>query len=311
MRRAGITGILRLPSALRAGAAGVIAKALMAAAIAAATLTAAPVTPASPEYDAVIAQALTLPVRDALRALDSLSRVQSAPGWFKAKSLKLLGDHQFIKADYKKAADFYLQASKYDNTSMYRHLYALSLAANGQTAQAVEIWSAIAGDAADPISGEASSLLQQMALTGHTPVSYAPQTGLTGQPPVPYTPPPAPPLVLPDAGRVDNSSTATSQFQQTAPTTTAPVQQSTAGSPQNSGIFYTVQVGAFGAVENAENLSKKLSGTYSDVIISPTASGGQTLYRVRIGTFQTREEAAAFADKLITTAGLSAKVFEK
>jgi len=335
MRLAGIKRTLRLPPVPLTEAVGVIAKFSIAAVIAAAPLAAAPVTPASPEYDAVIVQALTLPVKDALRTLDSLSRVQSAPGWFRAKSLKLLGDHQFIKADYKKSADFYLQASKFDNSSMYKHLYALALAADGQTEAAKNIWSAIAGDQADPMSDEAAQTLAAIGAATHT--NHNPQAGLVGQPPAPYSQPAPPPLVLPEAGRIDNKITVNSQVQQSTTVnstsqtpeisqnkspvppanvdnkniTTVQVQQSTTVNPQNNGILYTVQVGAFGSRENAENLVRKLAGTYSDITVSPTTSGEQTLYRVRIGTFQNREDAVALADKLITTAGLSARVFEK
>jgi len=303
MRFAEITGILRLLLVPSMGSGGGIAKISVTTILAAAALSAAPAAPAtdSPEYDAVIIRALTLPVKDALRTLDSLSRVQGVPGWVRAKSLKLLGDHQFIKSDYKKSADFYQQASKFDNSSLYRHLYALALAADGQTAQANEIWSAISEDPSDPMIGEASSLLQQ--------------TMTTSGPPVPFTPPPAPPLVSAQGTRIDDKAVA--PISQPAAkdgsksVLTIEVQQATNSNSQNIGTLYTVQVGAFGSKENAENLFKKLSGTYKDITISPTTSGEQTLYRVRIGTFENREDAAAFADKLITTAGLSARVFEK
>ena len=293
--------------------------------IAAATVAAAPAAPASSEYDAVILRALALPVKDALRGLDSLSRAQGVPGWVRAKSLKLLGDHQFIKADYKKSADFYRQASKFDNSSMYKFVYALALAADGQTGAARDILSAIAGDGADVMSGEASLLLQEIAPIPPAPPlepsvkndnkqnttlynSQATSANSQGK-----TPEISQNVPNADPKSMDNKQNATLYNSQVASSNqqTMPVQQPATNNPQQKITIYTVQVGAFGSVENAENLHKKLSAAYSDITISPTTSGGQTLYRVRIGTFENREDAAAFADKLITTAGLSARVFEK
>ena len=286
------------------------AKIALAVVIAAAALAAAPAATPSSEYDAAVLGALSLPVKDALRSLDSLSRVQGAPGWVRAKSLKLLGDHQFIKADYRRAADFYLQASKFDNASLYRYLYALALAADGQTGAARDILGAIAEDGADIMSGEASLLSREIAPTGQPPEPSAKSDNkhnatlhnqqATTSNSQGKTPEISQNIQGDDKKNVDNKHIATPQNQQAA-----------TGSPQEKITHYTVQVGAFGSVENAENLYKKLSTTYSDITISPTTSGGQTLYRVRIGTFQNREDAAAFADKLITTAGLSARVFEK
>jgi cell division septation protein DedD len=293
--------------------------------IAAATVAAAPAAPASSEYDAAILRALSLPVKDAPRGLDSLSRAQGVPGWVRAKSLKLLGDHQFIKADYKKSADFYQQASKFDNSSMYKFVYALALAADGQTGSARDILSAIAGDGADVMSGEASLLLQEIAPIPPAPPlepsvkndnkqnttlynSQATSANSQGK-----KPEISQNTQNDDKKSMDNKQNATVQVQQVASSNqqTVPVQQVASSNLQQKITIYTVQVGAFGSVENAENLHKKLSATYSDITISPTTSGGQTLYRVRIGTFENREDAAAFADKLITTAGLSARVFEK
>jgi cell division septation protein DedD len=281
----------------------------MAVVIAAAALAAAPAAPASSEYDAAVLGALSLPVKDALRGLDSLSRAQGLPGWVRAKSLKLLGDQQFIKADYKKSADFYRQASAFDNSSVYKFVYALALAADGQTGAARDILGAIAGDGADAMSGEASLLLQEIAPVAKNesvaavPVQQAAAVNLVNN-----VPPPVEPAVKSDNKQnttLYNSQVASSNQQ------TMQVQQVATNNPQQKITLYTVQVGAFGSVENAENLHKKLSATYSDITISPTTSGDQTLYRVRIGTFENRDDAVAFADKLITTAGLSARVFEK
>jgi cell division septation protein DedD len=240
---------------------------------------------------AAIARASTLPPADALKAMDSLSRAQGAPGWAKARSLRFLGDHRFAKGEYGKAADFYQQASKFDNSSEYRHLYALSAAMDGSTDAARSIWAAIAEDRADAMSAEASSLLQCMQGSSKVPLECGGvkvSVGGSGGPPPPL-PPPVAPVNSPSAS-VNPPPAATSAGQQ---------------------VVYTVQVGAFGSKENADNLVRRLVETYSDIYVSPTTSGDQTLYRVRVGSFARREDADSLANRLLTGAGLSARVFEK
>jgi cell division septation protein DedD len=82
-------------------------------------------------------------------------------------------------------------------------------------------------------------------------------------------------------------------------------------SQQPPSTIFTIQVGAFGSKENADNMVTRLTGKYEDITISPTTAGDQTLYRVRVGSFPTRESAVAFADKMLTEAGMSARVVEK
>jgi cell division septation protein DedD len=217
--------------------------------------------------DAAVSHALALPVKDALRVMDSLSRAQGAPRAARAESLRFLGDYQFTKGNYGAAADFYKRASELDTLPLYRELHSVSIAAaGGGTAVVV----------APPVS-------QQPAAPVNQPTAPAVQ----------QTPPVTPPAA-----------------QQTPPA--APVaQQPPPAAPSGDKTVFTVQVGAFGSKENADNLVNRLAGTFNDITISPTTSGDQTLFRVRIGSFENREDAAAFADRLITTSGLSARVVEK
>ncbi len=57
----------------------------------------------------------------------------------------------------------------------------------------------------------------------------------------------------------------------------------------NSGIF-TFQVGAFKDRENAEKLRRKLDRQYKNAHISPFDNGHDTLYRVRVGRYDTLEQ---------------------
>ncbi|MDR2577258.1 MAG: SPOR domain-containing protein [Chitinispirillales bacterium] len=198
--------------------------------------------------DAAVSRALTLPIRDALRVMDSLSRAQGVSGAARAESFRFLGDYQFTIGDYARAAEFYRRAAEFDTLPIYRELHAASVAAAG------------GGAVTAPAVQQPATPAQQPAPAAQQPITVNPQV--------------------------------------------------VSVSPANTTVF-TVQVGAFGSKANADNLVSRLSGTYSDITISETASGEQTLFRVRVGSFERREDAAAFADRLITTSGLSARVVER
>ncbi|MDR3013634.1 MAG: SPOR domain-containing protein [Chitinispirillales bacterium] len=164
---------------------------------------------AASDHGSVVTHAMTLPVRDALRIIDSLSRVPTVAAEVRARCFQLLGDHRYIMEDYKRAAEFYRQAAALSPLPIYRQLYDLTIKMTGD------------GDG-----------------------------------------------------------------------------------------NFTVQAGAFGSRDNADSMVRRLSENYSGVTISTTTNDGQTLHRVRVGSFQTREEAAALAEQ-ITAAGVSARVVEK
>ena len=210
----------------------------------------------------VVARALTMPFSDALRTLELLSRSQSEPVRVRAQSLRVLGDYQFAKEDYRKAADLYRQALALDNQSAYKELYELSVT--------------MAGDKVDlpalPSTPPAST--PSTAATVSTPPAVS-------TPSTPSTPPSTP---------------------STATTVSTP---STPSAPSAVAAGFTVQVGAFGSKDNADNLAKKLSGTYGGVTVSPVTRNGQSLYRVWVGTFSRREDASALAGRLTAEAGLS------
>lgn len=55
---------------------------------------------------------------------------------------------------------------------------------------------------------------------------------------------------------------------------------------------YWVQVGSFGSRANAQSLGRRLARVYSDVRVEQVAASGDRYYRVRMGRFATREQAA-------------------
>jgi len=245
------------------------------------------------EYNAVLAYASTLPPKEALKFADSLSRAQNAPGWVRARALRISADHFFFKEEYKKAADAYIKASDLDTSSIYKHLCALSLSLAGQTETARAIWNGIALNKADELSGEAARLVALLPVSTAAPVKVDTlKTVKVDSVKTISTPTPAAPV---------------NQQSNTQPPVPAPV--NTVTRPFEP--LFTVQVGAFASKENADNLVKRLTGKYEDITVASAIGNDQILYKVRVGTFQRREDAIAFADRLIVEAGLSARVTEK
>ena len=75
----------------------------------------------------------------------------------------------------------------------------------------------------------------------------------------------------------------------------------------SSGGPYTIQVGAFRERDNALRLKSGLELKYVDVYIIEAAVDNATFYRVRIGKFQSKEEAFARA-KAMAEEGYSPKI---
>lgn len=61
---------------------------------------------------------------------------------------------------------------------------------------------------------------------------------------------------------------------------------------------WVVQIGSFGDVSNAERLSARASDLGYSAMVTPYPSGGRTLHRVRVGPWQTRDEAEEVASSL-------------
>lgn len=74
------------------------------------------------------------------------------------------------------------------------------------------------------------------------------------------------------------------------------------------GVGFTVQLGAFGEKENAERFISELREMIDDIRIERVRSGGRTWHRIRVGRFETREEAEAAAARIKSETGYSSKI---
>lgn len=75
-------------------------------------------------------------------------------------------------------------------------------------------------------------------------------------------------------------------------------------------LDYTLQLGSFSQLENAQQLRERLAGSFADVRISPLQSGGATYYRVHLGSFTDRAAAEEQA-RDVAQAGYSVIIMEK
>jgi rare lipoprotein A len=75
-------------------------------------------------------------------------------------------------------------------------------------------------------------------------------------------------------------------------------------------LDYTLQLGSFAQIENAQQLRDKLKTSYADVSIVPLQSRDVTYYRVQLGTYSNRNAAEETARQL-SQAGFPVIIMEK
>jgi cell division protein FtsN len=93
-------------------------------------------------------------------------------------------------------------------------------------------------------------------------------------------------------------------------TDTATARNSTPPSELGSGPHVALQVGAFRERESAEALKGKLAREFEDVYVSTVDSGGEPLFRVRVGKFRSPEDAAPMRERLQASGYASFRVDE-
>jgi rare lipoprotein A len=75
-------------------------------------------------------------------------------------------------------------------------------------------------------------------------------------------------------------------------------------------LDYTLQMGSFSQLENAQQLRERLAKSFADVRIAPLQSRDTTYYRVHLGSFSNRAAAEEQA-RQVTQAGYSVIIMEK
>ena len=71
---------------------------------------------------------------------------------------------------------------------------------------------------------------------------------------------------------------------------------------------WTVQVGSFGDLQNAQSLAARLVQRQHSAQVSTLVVDGRTLYRVRVGQLARREDAEALRLQIEQSMGLNGRV---
>jgi tetratricopeptide (TPR) repeat protein len=79
----------------------------------------------------------------------------------------------------------------------------------------------------------------------------------------------------------------------------------------DAGKPFTVQVGSFATIENATRMQEKLLKEFDSVLVSAGQVEARTFYRVRMGSFASEEDAAAFAKNRLAPRGIDYKVIRQ
>ena len=75
-------------------------------------------------------------------------------------------------------------------------------------------------------------------------------------------------------------------------------------------LDYTLQLGSFAQLENAQQLRDRLAKSYGEVVIAPLQSKDATYYRVQLGKFTSRSDAEERA-RQVSQAGYSVIILEQ
>ncbi|MBN1307403.1 MAG: SPOR domain-containing protein [Chitinispirillaceae bacterium] len=254
----------------------------------------------------------------------------TVPDSLRAASYGMLGDYSFVHSAFKTAAERYRLASTIRSDPYYRHRWALAAAALHDVTTARSLWHTITLDHGtllaleahyrigllDMDAGHYDSAFQRFSRTGELDAARPWTIAATA----------AKLECAIKLGRADSAKVLEKRLQpfgdrllekdlltlaalrteEKAPAAPAPSDGET-----SDGAAYTLQVGAFGSLDNATSLQKRLEQRFGEVSILPVTLSDQVFYRVRIGTFQSKSAAEAYGGDSLTPAGIAFKAVAK
>jgi septal ring-binding cell division protein DamX len=270
------------------------------------------------------------PCSTAVRLYREITAGTSVPDTIKSAAFSALGEYYFAKKEYKTAAEQYKSSVNTSGTAVSRDHWAQALFCDGQYDAALTLWNALAleqkkefGVTADFYSGcvalhsgKFADALSRFEKCGK-PETSRPITleALSGKR---YS--------LEKLGRQSDAAIAAEQLKKfnvppiewpvfsgkIAANEQSPVPPVTTDSTRDAELSgFTVQVGAFSTIDNATALQKKLSQQFENVSVATVTLEDKTFYRVRVGSFATREDAERYAVDSIQKAGITGKAVPK
>jgi cell division protein FtsN len=127
-----------------------------------------------------------------------------------------------------------------------------------------------------------SSLYSKVPVSPKPGPATAPASG-------PAVPPTLPPPVAASSAKADPAAILSGK---------PPADTTVSTKPGSDALSYFVQAGAFGRVEDAEAQRAKLAMSGYQAKVTEREQSGRTVYRVRLGPFDKKEEATQVKDKL-------------
>jgi tetratricopeptide (TPR) repeat protein len=281
--------------------------------------------PAAPE--ARLAAALAMPCSSAAGVFQELASDSAAPDSVRREASGRRADIAFAFREYETARNYYKKAAALDKgTCRYRYRTAVAALANGDTAEAGDIFSGIIDGGEAPFCHEAAVRKGELLLarkdfrgamdlfkkTG--PFSFRNSWSihaLFGKL-----------ACARSLGLVDSAAAydkKLSGYRQTILEKerlravrniplTRPDSAAEARDTAVADTVFSVQVGAFGSKANAEALAKKLRNEHREVLCVAAVVGVRTFYRVWVGKFDTREAAERFGREKMMRRGFVYRV---
>lgn len=280
-----------------------------------------------------LAYASILEPMEAEKVYQELASNDSVADSIRAEALSCLGSYFYVQKKFKESADFYRRAANADPKPVYRHSWALAVYGSGDEEAAQSIWYTLSLEYGDNISRMAQyylGLIHFKRADYDKAYSCFLKTG-NAEPENAWT-------IAALAGKLecaahlgmaDKVELYTTQLKpykhnllerdllqltisdNIKLTDHDKTDEKTGSNTGDSRQLFTLQVGAFGSPENASNLQKKLSENFEDVTVIPVTHSDQVFYRVRTGTFSSREEAEKYGKKELEKSGLNYQVVPK
>jgi tetratricopeptide (TPR) repeat protein len=282
-----------------------------------------------------MAYAQVAPCSTAVELYKAIGETQTVPDSLRAAAYKQLGDYHNASSDYLKAIDHYRLASKYGNKPIYKHYWALCSYVSGDTVSAKSLWHTLTLEYGDTIAEIANYHLGLIFTKQKSWQDAYSCFDKAGQPSVskPWAVAslngkiecaknlgqkdkaqqlekeldPWRDLLLEKSDSVNSTISAASSSTQVA----KPVLSDTTYIKNDSAKTYTLQIGAFGSKENALILEKKLKADFPDVITQEFSIEDKMFYRVRVGSFKSKDAATVFGTDSLAKKGFSFRVMEK
>ncbi|MBN1576956.1 MAG: SPOR domain-containing protein [Chitinispirillaceae bacterium] len=250
----------------------------------------------------------------------------TVPDSLRAASYGQLGDYSFVHSAFKTAAEKYRLASTIRSDPYYRHRWALAAAALHDIKTARSLWHTITLDHGTLLALEAhyriglidmeeglyDSAFQRFCRAGGIDAARSWTIAATA----------AKLECAIKLGKADSVKALEKRLQpfgeqllerDLLDLASLRTEKKTAGAPADAPVpsgdetAYTLQVGAFGSLDNATNLQKRLEQRFREVSILPVTLSDKVFYRVRIGAFKSKAAAEAYGGDSLAPAGITFK----